>query len=143
MTVIDGNGLILGRLATNIAQRLLKGEQIDLVNSEKIIISGNKKNIVEKFERKRYLRAKGNPYVGPRFHRQPHLLVKNSIRGMLPSTGRGVEALRKLKCFVGIPNEFAKSNARTVPGASKKLDGSFMTMEEVSLALGIEKRVFE
>ena len=43
MAVIDANGLILGRLASTVAKRLLSGdEEIHIVNAEKAVISGSR-----------------------------------------------------------------------------------------------------
>jgi len=39
VTIINGDGLILGRLASITAQRALAGEEIAIVNAEKAIIS--------------------------------------------------------------------------------------------------------
>ena len=50
-TVIDGDGLVLGRMSSAIAKRLLAGETIDLVNAEKIVVSGDKQAIIAKRER--------------------------------------------------------------------------------------------
>ncbi|MEM4704878.1 MAG: uL13 family ribosomal protein, partial [Candidatus Bathyarchaeia archaeon] len=38
--VINADGLILGRMATYVAKRLLKGESIIIVNAEKAVLSG-------------------------------------------------------------------------------------------------------
>ncbi|HDH44680.1 MAG TPA: 50S ribosomal protein L13, partial [Thermococcus sp.] len=38
VTVIDATGAVLGRLASIVAKRLLNGEEIAIVNSEKAII---------------------------------------------------------------------------------------------------------
>lgn len=43
-TVIDAEGLILGRMATYVAKRLLKGEGIAIVNAEKAVLSGKKRS---------------------------------------------------------------------------------------------------
>src|SRR3989338_2100192 len=53
MKIIDGENSVLGRIASYVAKEALKGERIAIVNCEKIIISGNKKNVEESFERKR------------------------------------------------------------------------------------------
>ncbi len=42
MTVINADGMILGRLASILAKRLLAGEEIHIINAEKIVISGDK-----------------------------------------------------------------------------------------------------
>ncbi|RLI06236.1 50S ribosomal protein L13, partial [Candidatus Bathyarchaeota archaeon] len=39
-SVIDASGLILGRMASIVAKRLLEGEQIEIVNAEKAVVSG-------------------------------------------------------------------------------------------------------
>ena len=40
VTIINGDGLLLGRLASITAKRALAGEQIAIVNVENVIISG-------------------------------------------------------------------------------------------------------
>ena len=42
MIVIDASGHILGRLSTNVAKRILNGEDVIVVNAEKAIIIGPK-----------------------------------------------------------------------------------------------------
>ena len=42
--VVNAEGLILGRMCSKIAKRLLNGEVIIIVNAEKIVISGKKKS---------------------------------------------------------------------------------------------------
>ena len=39
VNIIDASGAILGRLGTNVAKRLLSGEEISIVNTEKAIIT--------------------------------------------------------------------------------------------------------
>ena len=80
-TVIDGEGLILGRLSSMVAKRLLNGEFIELVNAEKIVVSGAKKMIIER--EKEFLGVGGHE-KGPVHYRQPHRIVRKTIRGMLP-----------------------------------------------------------
>ena len=42
--VIDANELILGRLATQVAKKLLLGVEVQIINCEKAVISGTKKH---------------------------------------------------------------------------------------------------
>ena len=100
-TVIDGEGLILGRLSSMVAKRLLAGEQIELVNAEKIVVSGAKKMIIER--EKEFLGVGGHE-KGPVHYRQPHRIVRKTIRGMLPHRkAHGREAFRRLKVHIGVP----------------------------------------
>ena len=104
--VVDGSGLVLGRLASHAAKMALKGDEVIVLNCEKIIITGNRKNIEERFEKKRG--RVGTAQKGPKHSRSVDKLVKRTIRGMLPNhrTGRGREALERIMCHVGVPKEF-------------------------------------
>lgn len=106
MKIINGQDIIMGRLASFVAKELLKGEEINVVNCNKVIISGNKKNIEEEFQEKRS--KVGSSQKGPRHHRLSEKIVKRAIRGMLPNyrEGRGRIAWKKLKCYNEIPKEF-------------------------------------
>ena len=56
--LIDGTNATMGRLASYVAKQALKGEEIAIMNCEKVIITGSKKNIgVEFYEsrQKKYL----------------------------------------------------------------------------------------
>lgn len=59
--IINADGLILGRMASIIAKRLLKGEKIAVVNAEKAVISGKKKAKIR--EAKEFLEV-GHPGKG-------------------------------------------------------------------------------
>ncbi len=48
--IIDANGATLGRLSTVTAKRLLNGEEIAVINSEKAIISGKKVAIKNRYK---------------------------------------------------------------------------------------------
>lgn len=106
MKIIDGKNAVLGRLASYAAKEALKGEEIIIVNSEDVIITGNKKDIKEHFEAKRGRMGSGQR--GPKIHRSGEKIVKRAIRGMLPEhrRGRGKEAFQRIKCYNGIPKEF-------------------------------------
>lgn len=108
MAVIDGSGLIFGRLASHIAKRLLNGESIDLVNAEKIVLSGSPAFIIDKFKKRRAAQNKATPEHSPSLSRLPHLLVKRMIRGMLPrDKAHGRAALKRLMVYTGNPKNFA------------------------------------
>jgi len=133
VAIIDANGATLGRLSTSTAKRLLKGEEIAVINSEKAIISGKKRMIKERYKEKREL---GTYRKGPFFPRTPDRLVKRTIRGMIPyQTSTGRAAYKRLKCYVGIPKEFEGKKFETFKDAEKQpID--FITIEELSKFLG-------
>ena len=132
-TIIDASGATLGRIGTNAAKRLLNGEEVAIINSEKAIISGKKSMIKEHYKQKRDL---GTYRKGPFFPRMPDQIVKRTIRGMIPyQTPHGRAAFKKLKCYIGIPREFEGKKFEIVKEAEKQpID--FMTVEELSKSLG-------
>ena len=79
--IINAIDLILGRVATVAAKKALMGENVEIVNCEKAIMTGNKKDILERYKTKR---AMGQVYHGPYILRRPDMFVKRAIRGMLP-----------------------------------------------------------
>ena len=127
--IIDGTNAVLGRLASYVAKEVLKGEEIVILNCEKIIITGNKKTTKADFEKKRG--RVGSGQKGPVHSKTSEKIVKRTIRGMLPDhrTGRGKVAFKKIKCFRGIPKEFEESK-KIVAGKEKK--GKFARVEEFS-----------
>lgn len=132
-TIIDANGATLGRLSTNTAKRLLKGEEIAIVNSERAIISGKKTAIKNIYQKKREV---GTYRKGPFFPRKPDMIVKRTIRGMIPyQTPHGRTALKRLKCYIGVPKEFEGKKFETVEEA-KKEPVDYITIEELSKSLG-------
>jgi ribosomal protein uL13 len=99
--LVNGNGAILGRMGSFVAKELLKGKSVDVINSEKVIISGSKEYIVAKINQKRKM-GSGGSMKGPTYVRQTDRLLKRMIRGMLPwDRTKGREAYKRLKCYNG------------------------------------------
>ena len=111
--VIDGDGQVLGRVAT-LAARLLQGkhkpsytpsidtgDHVVIVNAAKIKLTGRKE------EQKLYRRHSG--YEGglreerAKIVRQarPARIVEEAVHGMLPKTTLGAAMYRKLKVYAG------------------------------------------
>ncbi|MEK6840799.1 MAG: 50S ribosomal protein L13 [Nanoarchaeota archaeon] len=127
MKIINGEGAVMGRLASYSAKEALKGEEIVILNCEKVIITGNRKNIIEDFEARK--RRIGSGQKGPKHSRLAHLIVKRAIRGMLSHrSGRGKEAFRRIRCYAGIPEEF--KDAKKIVG-SKEKRSKFIHVEEL------------
>ncbi len=137
-TVIDGEGLILGRLSSLVAKRLLSGEFIELVNAEKIVVSGAKKMIMDREHE--FLNVGGHT-KGPIHHRQPHRIVRKTIRGMLPHRkAHGREAFRRLKVHIGVPDEFETAEKETFDKIhSSNLSKRFVTIGEIAENIGWKK----
>ena len=104
--IIDAENGIFGRLCSFAAKKALEGNEIVIVNSEKAVMTGNKKNLIEKYS---ILRKKGGTSLkGPKYSKIPYMMLKRGIRGMLPDhrRGQGKQAFSRIKCYQGIPIEF-------------------------------------
>jgi large subunit ribosomal protein L13 len=137
-TVIDAEGLILGRMASVIAKRLLNGESIKIVNAEKAVISGKRAMIIK--TEKEFLEV-GGFGKGPIHYRQPHRIVRRTIRGMLPyRKERGRKAFKRLRVHIGVPEELEASEKVTLPDIhSSNLGNRYITVGEVAENIGWKK----
>lgn len=134
--IIDASGLIMGRLAAFAAKSALKGENVDIVNCENAVVTGNKRDVIEKYK---HQRGRGGPFHGPFIGRQSSALLKHVIKGMVPhKQARGREALARIKCHLGVPEELEGKKFETIKGAGfEKLETTkYLTLKELSFELG-------
>jgi large subunit ribosomal protein L13 len=134
-TVIDANGLILGRMASVVAKMLLDGGQIEIVNAEGAVVSGKRKMVIK--ERKEFLEV-GGPTKGPFHYRRPNAIVRRTVRGMLPHRKpRGKEAYGRLKVHIGVPRNLENAEAISLPNATvDRLKGRYVTIGEIAKNIG-------
>ena len=120
--IIDAEGKILGRLATVVASMLRGknktnytphvdcGDNVIVINAEKVILSG------EKMTEKEYIRYTGYP-GGQRIVKADQMLKKNpislveiAVKGMLPKNRLGSALYRNLHVYAGTahPHEAQK-----------------------------------
>jgi len=136
--VINADGLILGRLASTVANRLLCGEKIAIVNAERTVISGKRSSLSLEYKERLRIRTLINPAKGPFHPRRPDGILRRTIRGMLPwDRARGKEAYRRLAVFIGVPQEFKDAQFESLPEARmERLKGRFIRLEEISREVG-------
>lgn len=136
MLIINAENLIVGRLASYAAKRALMGEKIAIVNSEKAVITGKRKDILAKYSRKIKM---GHPFAGPFVSRMPDRLLRRIIKNMLPhDRTRGRIAFKKVMCYTGIPYEFEAKKLETLNqfNVAKTKSLSHLSIEEISRNLG-------
>lgn len=134
--IIDATNLIVGRMATVVAKKALLGEKIDIVNCDKAVISGNKKDVMGKFVQRT---NRGAPLVGPYIHRSSDRLVRRIVRGMLPyKQEKGKVAFERVMCYRGVPAPLAGKETITIESAdvSKLPSLKYVTIAQVSKLLG-------
>ncbi len=133
MIIINGKNKILGRMCTDVAKKLLtSNEKIVVVNTRYVIISGRKEQIYKKYDLKTEKKAKGNPRKNPIAPKYPDMIVKRAVRGMLPRSPKGASALKRLKTFIDVPEEYEKEKLED----TKKPTILYITLEELSSHLG-------
>lgn len=139
MKIYDAENQILGRLCSKIAKDLLNGEEVRVVNCEKAVISGVAETKVKEYLERRW---RGDPIKGPFFPRTPDGIFRRTVRGMLPwKKTRGRKAFKRLRVYIGLPEEFKNKKLEKVKDADvSKLKCKYITLEELSLALGAKKR---
>ena len=127
--IINADGVIFGRLCSFAAKKALEGNEVIIVNSEKSIITGNKKNIIERYSSIR--KKGGHSLKGPKYSRVPSKMLKRAIRGMLPDfrEGQGKLAFKRIKSYDNIPKEFEKEKMIKMESPNKI---KYMDVEELS-----------
>ncbi len=134
-TIIDAKGLILGRMASSVAKRLLQGETVIVVNAEKAAISGKRLQIVK--AAKTFLEV-GHPRKGPFHQRRPDRIVRRTIRGMLPrQKPKGLQAFKRLRVYLSVPLEVEGKEIQTIIEANaNKLKSPYITVGELAKEIG-------
>ncbi|MBD3387569.1 MAG: 50S ribosomal protein L13 [Candidatus Altiarchaeales archaeon] len=120
MLVIDADRRVLGRMASEAAKAALMGEEVVIVNAEKAYVSGNMRSVFRENRDKLEIKNKGNVNKGPYHPKRPDVYVRKSVRGMLPwKSRRGREAYKRIRAYIGIPEDELKRNNIPVPEKSK------------------------
>jgi large subunit ribosomal protein L13 len=131
MMIVDADGAILGRISSKIAKELLRGEDIIVINSEKIVVSGNPDAVFKRFFEKR---ERGDTFKGPFYPKYPDRVLVRSIRGMLPyKKEKGKRALKKLRVYIGNPD---KLKGEKISKTSEDLECKFTNLEQICKKLG-------
>ncbi|MCQ2079571.1 MAG: 50S ribosomal protein L13 [archaeon] len=140
VTVIDGKGLIYGRLASAVADMILNGEEVVVLNAEQIIVTGERAEVFADFKHKVDV-GEVTKRKGPFYPRRSDLLFKRCVRGMIPRyTTTGREAYRQLHVFVGAPKQFENCEKAKPEVAIKAPRCKYVSLGEISEYLGSKVR---
>ena len=111
--LVDANDQLLGRMASKIAKIIRGkhkanftphmdcGDNVVVINAEKVRLSGNK------WEQKEYVRHTGYPggrkvtFAKDLLHKQPTKLIEKAVKGMLPKNKLGRLINKNLYVYVG------------------------------------------
>ncbi len=111
--LVDAEGQILGRLASNVA-RIIRGKNkpiftpnmdtgdfVVVINADKVKLTGKREQL------KDYKRHSGYPggqkivSYQEMLNKKPEFVVENAVKGMLPKTRLGNKLIKKLKVYAG------------------------------------------
>ena len=124
--VVDAEGEVLGRLASKVAKRIRGkhkpnftphvdcGDNVVIINAEKIKLTGNKWND------KTYVRHTGYPggqrtlSANELFGKSPSRVVEKAVKGMLPKNKLGSALFRNLFVYDGGEHKQDAKKPRTI-----------------------------
>jgi len=133
--VVDARDCILGRVASQVAERAMDGERVAVVNAERAVITGSEDDVIGTFETRREMGSDR----GPAYPKRPDGILKRSIRGMVPyKTTRGREAFENVRVYMGNPYD---DDGEVLDGTSldRLSNIKFVSLGEISEALGAKK----
>ena len=111
--VVDAEGLVLGRLASQVANILRgknkpiytpnvdTGDYVIIINADKIVLTGKKLDKKIYYHHSGYAGGLKETKYRKLMAEKPELAVRHAIVGMLPKGPLGREMARKLKIYAG------------------------------------------
>ncbi|PSP81913.1 50S ribosomal protein L13 [Halobacteriales archaeon QS_1_68_17] len=130
--VVDARDCIMGRVASQVAERALDGERIAVVNAERAVITGREDDVIDTYRQ----RLAAGSDRGPYYPKRPDGIFKRAIRGMVPhKKPRGREAMENVRVYVGNPHD---EDAEVLPDTSldRLSNIKFVQLGEISEQLG-------
>ena len=130
--VIDARDCILGRVASEVAQKTLDGQRVAVVNAENTVITGNPESTMETYRK----RAEIGSDSGPHYPKRPDRIFKRAIRGMLPyKQDHGREAFENVRVYLGNPYD-AEGEILEGTSLDRLSNINFISLGEISEKLG-------
>ena len=124
--VIDATGLVLGRLASEIARRLRgkhkaiytqhvdTGDHIIVINAEKIRVTGNKLKDKIYYRHTGYIGGIKSVSLGKLLKNTPTRAIETAVRGMIPRNALSRDMMRKLKIYAGPSHPHSAQEPQTL-----------------------------
>jgi large subunit ribosomal protein L13 len=111
--VVDADGKVLGRIATEIARRLRgkhkptfcnfqdNGDFIVVINADRVHLTGNKWDDKVYYRHSGYMGGIKSRSAKDVLEKSPEELIMMAVKGMLPKNKLGRAQLKKLKVYAG------------------------------------------
>jgi large subunit ribosomal protein L13 len=122
--VIDATDLVLGRLATQVAQRLRgkhkpeytphvdTGDYIVVINAEQIRVTGNKLRNKKRFRHSGYPGGLKEITLEEELRLHPTRVIENAVKGMIPRNRLGRAMFSKLRVYAGTKHPHEAQNPK-------------------------------
>ena len=117
--IVDAEGKVLGRLATVVADRLRgkhkptyspnldMGDNIIVINAEKVVLTGSKSDDKDYFSHSHYPGGVKFTNIKKYMSEQPEFVILHAVKGMLPKTKLGKQIITNLKIYAGADHPHA------------------------------------
>src|SRR5208337_1132461 len=111
--LVDAEGKVLGRLATEIATirrgkhkptfspNLDMGDNIIVINAEKVVLTGSKENDKDYFSHSHYPGGEKFTNIKKVMKEKPEFVIMHAVKGMLPKSRLGKQIIGNLKIYAG------------------------------------------
>ena len=120
--LVDAEGKVLGRLATEIAMILRgkkkptftphfdMGDNVVVINAEKVKLTGLKSQDKEYFTHSQYPGGEKFINIKKMMAQKPEFIIEHAVKGMLPKNRLGRKIMKNLKVYAGTehPHEAQK-----------------------------------
>ena len=124
--VVDADGMVLGRLATQVANILRgktkpiytphvdTGDYVIVVNAEKIHVTGKKLDQKIYYHHSDYVGGMKDATLREKLNKKPEQVIELAVKGMLPKGPLGRQMYKKLFVYVGPDHKHAAQKPETL-----------------------------
>ena len=130
--VVDAEGMVLGRLATEVATILRgkhkptytphidTGDHVIVINADKVVLTSNKGEKTLVHRHSGYPGGLRTKTYGQLIAEKPEEAVRRAVRGMIPKNRIGRQMIKKLKVYAGPVHNHAAQDPKTIEFAHAK-----------------------
>jgi large subunit ribosomal protein L13 len=130
--VVDAEGMVLGRLATEVATILRgkhkptytphidTGDHVIVINADKVVLTSNKGDKLFVHRHSGYPGGLRTKSYGQLITEKPDEAVRRAVRGMIPKNRLGRQMIKKLKVYAGPVHNHTAQDPQTIEFAHAK-----------------------
>ena len=130
--VVDAEGMVLGRLATEVATILRgkhkptytphidTGDHVIVINADKVVLTSNKGDKLFVHRHSGYPGGLRTKSYGQWIAEKPDEAVRRAVRGMIPKNRLGRQMIKKLKVYAGPVHNHTAQDPQTIEFAHAK-----------------------